>query len=548
MRPKKQKPPFSWLRFFLSISLCILLFFGIVFGASRLIEKPNQSAMSPFLEPLDPATLAGLNQQLETRWTENAVNIAPTADSHTLARRLSLSLSGAVPSLEELRRLEATPDSDRLNAWLDHLLTDNRTSQYLAERFARVYVGLESNFIVYRRRRMVNWLAEQLSVNRPYDEIARELIASRGIWTTSPAANFITVTHDQENGPNEIKLAARTSRAFLGVSLDCMECHDDKFGDRWKQKDFHQLAAYFAQTEIGLSGVWDNPWKDYETRFRGKQKPEPVVRQVPYQHELVDTKLTSPREQLAQWITHKENRSFSRAVCNRVWALLFGRPLVTPIDDIPIDGEVDPVLEYLAEQFVAYNHDLRKLIKLIVNSQAFLRASKSDNPDKPISIDQENAWAAYPLTQLRPEQVSGSIIQAASIQSLDSSSHIVRRLIRNAETRDFVKRYGDKGENEFVEGTGTIPQRLILMNGKLVNERTQPNPLLNSTSRIAALTKTPNKAIENAFLTVLTRLPTETELNHFTKLIEGKKRESRQRAMQDVYWSLINTTEFSWNR
>ncbi|MDF1812021.1 MAG: DUF1549 domain-containing protein [Verrucomicrobiales bacterium] len=544
-----QKANFSAGRFGLNFVLLLLAFAGCGFLMNALFKKPNISAVPPPSVNIPSQTLDELNSSFSSEWANKKVSPSPPADNYTLARRLSLSLTGAVPSLEELRKLESTPDIDQLNAWLNHLLTDRRYAHYLAERFARVYVGVEQGpFLVYRRRRMVNWIADQLAVNRPYDKMARELIASKGIWTTSPAANFITVTNGQgKMGPDEVKLAARTSRAFLGVSLDCVQCHDDKFGDRWKQKDFHQLAAFFAQSEVGVNGVWDNSSRDYETRFKGQKEAEKVSMEVPFQ-KAVFRENGSAREQLADWITHRENRSFSRAVANRAWAVLFGRPLVTPIDDIPIDGPVPAQLDILADAFVESGYDLQSLFRLIANSEPFLRDSKSDDPEKPVTETQEASWAAYPLTQLRPEQVAGSVIQAASIRALDSSSHIVKRFQRFNETKDFVKRYGDKGESEFSEGTGTIPQRLILMNGNLVKDRTEPNPFLNATTRIAALTKDPDRAIESAFLAVLTRLPTDPELSYFRQRIGDKKGDNRQKAFHDLYWALINSTEFSWNR
>ena len=162
---------------------------------------------------------------------------APAADRLTLARRLSLALTGSPPSLEEIRSLEKLPeDGDPIAFWLDHLFADRRYADYLAERFARAFVGVETGpFLVYRRRRLVTWLGDQLTANRPYDELVRDLISAEGLWTSQPETNFITVSVMQgKGGPDEQKLAARSSRAFLGFSLDCVQCHDDKFGDRWK--------------------------------------------------------------------------------------------------------------------------------------------------------------------------------------------------------------------------------------------------------------------------------------------------------------------------
>lgn len=544
---------FSWSRFFGHLSLLLVVLVSSGFLLYRYLDRPVALALPLPAEGGIPVSVGGLDEILENGWASRSLEVAPDADILTLARRLSLGLTGAIPSLEEIRRIEKTPRTEQLDAWLNYLFESDRYAHYMAERFARVYVGVENGpFLVYRRRRLVNWIAGELKANAPYDRMARELIASKGIWTTSPAANFITVTQSEggNDGPDEIKLAARTSRAFLGVSLDCVQCHDDKFGPRWKQEDFHQLAAYFASSEIGVSGVWDNPDRDYETRLRGSAEAEPVSMLVPFQRELepgID-EVESPRDRLAAWITHRENRSFSRAVANRAWAVLFGRPLVEPIDDIPIEGEVDPVLEYLADRLVESDFDLQALFRLIAHSRSFSRESSTGKSGVPVTAEQEQTWAAFPMTQLRPEQVSGAIIQSASLQTIDSSSHILSRVARLIQTGEFVKRYGDKGESEYVEGTGTIPQRLLLMNGKLVDERSAPNPLGNGSSRISILSGDSALAVENAFLAVLTRKPSDAELDYFANELSGLKGKQHQIGLQDLYWVLLNSTEFSWNR
>ncbi len=548
-----EKTPFVFWRFLLFSGLLVGAFVALVTTLYLWLPRPLVAGfVSNELPSSGGEEIVALDRLVKAQWASAGVEPAPEVDVYTLARRLSLGLTGAVPSLEELRRLEKTAEIDQLDAWLDHLFADERYAHYLAERLARVYVGVETGpFLVYRRRRMVDWLAEQLAANRPYDAMARDIIAAKGIWTTEPAANFITVTATDGGGkgsPDEIKLAARTSRAFLGMNLDCMQCHDDKFGDRWKQTDFHQLAAFFVESDISLAGVQDDPSLTYETRLRGSREAEPVAMQVPYQAELM-TDDGSARDRLASWITHEENRAFSRAIANRAWAILFGRPLVEPIDDIPIDAPVPAVLDYLADHLVAEGYDLQSLFRLIAHSAAFQRASQSGDPDLPVTVEQEQVWAAFPLTQLRPEQVSGSVIQAASVQAIDASSHILQRIMRWGGTNDFIKRYGDKGEQEYTESTGTIPQRLILMNGKLVDEKSEENPLVSASTRIATLAENPEVAVEAAFLATLTRLPTQREAAVFGEAFEKcRKPKDRVKALADLYWALMNSTEFSWNR
>lgn len=539
------------------ILIGIFVVLGITIGGS--------AALAIYFDARESDSLAGreipgewqveidrINEAFESHWETVQISPTPPADSHTLVRRLSLAMTGATPSLEELRLLERLPgEADPVQSWLDHLFDDPRYHNYFAERLARAFVGVEPGpFLVYRRRRMVNWLADQLEANRRYDALVRDLIAAEGIWTSNPEANFITVSVVQggnNEGPDEMKLAARTSRAFLGISLDCMQCHDDKFGDHWKQEHFHELAAFYAQAEVSLTGIREKRSKDYETRYLGQEDAEVVDEAVPFQPELLPEG-GNRRARLARWVTHEENRAFARAMVNRTWALLLGRPLNEPVDDIPLEGPYPVGMEALTDLFIRSGHDLQALIRGIAASAPFHRSSQSADPIHPVTQEQEAAWAAFPITPLRSEQVAGSIIQAASLQALDRDSHIIHRIRRFGETQDFVKRYGDQGENEFLEEAGTIPQRLLLMNGKLVSERTKPNPIMNSTTRLAHHASTDADAIEAAFLATLTRFPSEEESAHFALLLDGTTDNQRERVMEDIYWALINSTEFSWNR
>lgn len=529
--------------------IAIMVGLGIVL--LRYLEKPTITPLNASSVPAELADeIATVNAAFALAQTTAGVAPVPEADALTLARRLSLALTGAPPSLEEIRRLEALPiGADPVQAWLDHLFADRRYADYLAERFGRAFVGVETGpFLVYRRRRLVTWLGDQLAANRPYDELVRQLIAAEGLWTSHPETNFITVSVMQGGGgPDETKLAARTSRAFLGVSLDCMQCHDDKFGDRWKQQDFHQLAAYFAQADTTITGVRDKSAVEYETRYLGEKDLTLVTPRVPYSPGLSPDH-GSRREQLARWVTHPENAAFARVTVNRTWAILFGRPLSEPVDDIPLDGPFPAGLEELAKGFVGSGYDVQRLIRVIAGSDPFRRESRSGDEAAPVTAEQETTWAAFPVTPLRPEQVAGSIIQAGTLQALDSSTHILQKLRRFGETRDFVKRYGDRGEDEFAEESGTIPQRLLLMNGKLVHERTEPNPVMNSSTRLANHAPSDEATLDASFLAVLSRYPNEREQAHFSPLLAGLKKKERERALADLYWSLINSTEFSWNR
>ncbi|MGD9721026.1 MAG: DUF1549 domain-containing protein [Pirellulales bacterium] len=516
-------------------------------------------------------TAHAVNAAFRAAWKAQGLEPAGAADELTVARRISLGLTGTVPSLEEIRRIEAWPQGKRIDRWLAETLADRRYADFVAERLARAFVGVDDGpFLLFRRRRFVSWLSDQMAVNEPYDRIVRHLIADSGLWTDTPATNFVTVTIDPEaeTGPDESQLAARVARAFLGVRIDCAECHDHPF-ESWKQSDFQGLAAFFGQTQQSLRGIRDAKG-EYEIENRESGKLETIACRVPYQPELLPAS-GSRRERLAGWVTHHANRSFTREAVNRAWAMLFGRPLVEPIDNLSAANELPPALDVLADDFAAHHYDFRRLIEVIAATEVFRLDSQlapaaadavrpaaasaaADDGREQSAADGNNAiekhqaaWAAFPLTRLRPEQVVGALLQSASLSTIDASSHILVRFARTIGQNDFVRRYGDSGAEEFAAHGGTIPQRLVMMNGEIVFDKTKESLLANAATRIATLAPDDKTAVEIAFLAVLTRRPDDVESRVFVQRLAGTTGSERNERLGDLYWALLNGAEFSWN-
>lgn len=539
-------------RTWLSISAILAL---IVATASWLLrpEKTPDTArvgIDPAARKSLNASIASVDAVFASDWKAAGIDPLPRADDLAVARRISLALTGSIPSLEEIRTFESLPEQLRLEWWTDRLLSDPRSADYVAERFARAFVGVEGGpFLVYRRLSLVRWISGQIQAGRGYDAMVRDLIAAEGLWTTNPAANFITSTIDnnKKEGPDQVRLAIRTTRGFLGVRIDCVQCHDDKFGDRWKQADFHQLAAFYAGSDMKLTGVRDDRNKIHEVRYRGEDAEHAVRPMVPFSPELLPDR-GRPRERLAVWATHPKNLPFARAAANRAWAILFGKPLVEPIDDISLDSrEVPPALEALASDFIIHDFDLRRLFSVIAGTRAFRTDSRSPDADRPATTAQETRWAAFPITRLRPEQIAGSVIQSTYLNAMDSEAPFLLRLAKFGQTNEFVKRHGDLGEGEFDDPGGTIPQRLLLMNGKIVKERLDRNPFISAATRIRNLAPDPAAAIDAAYLCAFTRRPTPAERDHFSGRIGKEKGKSSHQGIEDLFWTLLNSTEFSWN-
>jgi hypothetical protein len=529
-----------------------LLFLGLVGGGLLTLganlmppreAKPVTSYDASAYQAEDfRAVVAAVDASFRKQWSEQQIQPVGRAPDLTVARRLALGLVGTVPSLEEVRQFEWLPPSERLAWWIDHILKDGRFSDYLAERIARACVGTEGGpFILFRRRRFVTWLAEQISKHRQYDEIVWDLIASDGLWTDKPAANFVSVTArpNEKNQPDPVRLAGRVTRAFLGLRLDCAECHNHPFS-HWKQTDFQGLAAWFGQTEIGLTGIHEGKG-EYEVTVKKSDTKKVVEPCVPCNPELLPT-AGNRRQQLAAWVTSAKNPYFARAAVNRVWALMLGRPLIDPVDNLETEGPPPPALQILADDFAANDFNIRRLIRVIACTEVFRLDSRGDREFTEVD---ETGWAIFPMTRLRPEQVVGGAIQTSSVTTINAESHIFVRILRLTGENDFVKRYGDSGEDEFGGKGGTIPQRLLMMNGSLIHDRIKQS-VFNAATRIAWQAPEDRRAVETAYLSVLTRRPTPDESQHFEKFL-AEDEMGRPQKLEDMFWALINTTEFSWN-
>ena len=527
--------------------LFVMVVGGGLFALAVNIVPPSKPARideynaPQYREPGFREVVQQVDAAFHQEWLSNGATPAEPAADLIQARRLSLGLMGTVPSLEEIRQLEALPPDQRMPWWIDHILKDSRFADYFGERLARSYVGVEDGpFIFYRRRRFVTWISQQIAANRPYDQIVRELVAGEGLWTDHPSTNFVSVTvqNENKNQPDPVRLAGRVTRAFLGLRLDCAQCHNHPFAE-WKQTDFQGLAAYFGQTEVGFKGIGDGN-AEYMAEDKAKVK-QVVPPSVPFSADLLPEKGTR-REKLAAWITHPKNPYFARATVNRVWALVTGRPLVEPVDNLEPGTPLPPALQLLADDFVNHQYDLRRLIRVIASSEVFRLDSATKHE---VGEAEEKTWAVFPLSRLRPEQVAGSVLQAATVSTLDAETHIVIRLARQGQLSQFVQRYGDTGEDEFDGRGGTIPQRLLLMNGELVRDRIGQSPV-NATVRISWVSPDDAKTVEAAYLAILSRRPTPKEAEYFEKFLRESSL-SRAEKVEDIYWALINSTEFSWN-
>ncbi len=474
-----------------------------------------------------------IDDAIATRWSPG-LEPAPLTDDLQIARRLTVTLHGRIPSLEEIRWFESRPPTTRLDEWLERLLRDRCFADYFAERFARGLVHSKgSDFpFPFRRDCFTNWLTEEIAQNRRYDEIARSVITATGVWTNDPAANFFTA-HEVD----PVRLTTRTTRMFLGLRLDCAQCHNHPFAE-WKQEDFHGLAAFYGGAQLAkfTSGVHDIE-QAYSYAPAGQEDRVGIGTRVPFAAELLPL-AGNDRDRLATWITHSKNPYFSRALVNRVWALMFGVGLSEPIDDLVAPKKQSEVLDIAAEEFTRSGFDLRQLIRTIAATQAFRRESAFQGA---FAEDREAVLAAFPSTRLRPEQLARAMLQTLSFAQHD---YAISGNVRNAESQ-LIEELGDKHEEEMSPREANLAQRLAVM-----NTRSLYHPLESmwggAAGELGFLSASPRVCVEVAFLVCLTRQPTTEEQQLCTERLTGLAPPERMQRLQDLFWVLTNSTEFSW--
>ena len=246
----------------------------------------------------------------------------------------------------------------------------------------------------------------------------------------------------------------------------------------------------------------------------------------------------------------------------RMAAAMLGQPALVPVRDIPFhrnsmgldgkrwwygEGEFPPGLETLAEDFIEHGYDLQRLIRLIAATEMFQLDSRADSP---ITRYHESLRAVFPHTRLRPEQIARTITQSCSVTTIDANSHIVDQLQQFFQQNEFIKRYGDTGEDEFGAHGGTLTQRLMLMNGKLAHEVPEFKPMLtNASSQVLRFAPSREKAIETVYLTTLSRPPSPREAEYFARVFAEAPHGDRGQieTIEDIYWTMINKDEFTWN-
>jgi hypothetical protein len=495
-----------------------------------------------------PAETAARVDAAFVRTLPAGTTLPDRADDATFLRRIHLDLTGKLPDPDELRRWTADTTTDKRARLIDKLL---HTEAYAVNwsRYWRDVVTYHTpasgNYLHWEL--FDRWWAEQFRRNRPWNQVVTALVTASGINDEIAPVNYLTGLYG-----NPVEVAATTSRVFLGVQIQCAQCHDAKT-EPWKREQFHQFAAFFGRARLIQHKDVNGRGTPYaiESRSDGqyhmtdKKDPDHLLAMQPRfltgESVGLETSDAERREALARFLTDAKNPWFARSYVNRMWTALLGWGFYPTVNDL--GGAEKPrypqVLHILEKDWIASGYDVRWLFQAIARTQAY--QGRLQVPSNTGGVP-----AACPV-RLRPEQVFEALQKTLAFDENDktipapapSSSPAVQRHrgLRNMVYQMFKV---DPSAPQ-AEMTGTIPQALLMMNSVLVQVATSARGK-TVLADLLAKGKSDEEILVALYERVLARKPTTEEKTICLRYVQ--KIGQRQEALEDVLWSLVNSTEF----
>jgi len=486
-------------------------------------------------------------------------------DDATFLRRVTLDLTGRLPTLAETKDFLASAAPEKRAAKIDQLLD----SIGYAELFANKWSGILRNKsqgnleqVARETHGFHDWIQASLNSDQRYDQFVRTLVTARGTPGTNPAVSWYRAVSDPKDQMADI------SQVFLGVRIQCAQCHHHPY-EKWSQDDYYGFAAFFST--IGRKEVRKMPENDvvYHKRIAAvaenpntnqKLKPTPLdgdPLDIPPERD--------PRIDLASWLTAKDNPFFAKMLVNRYWKHFFDRAIVEPEDDLRITNPPThpELLAELAESFVDSGFDLKQLCRTICNSRTYQLSSLPNSHNG----DDEQNFARYYPRRLSAEVMLDAMNDVAGAKNSFNREPVGIRAVALPDD-------AANGESFFLRVFGR-PQ----MDTACECERTasadlaQSLHLINSDAMQAVLSTSDGRAVElsqdaeaddqtkvtDLYLHALSRLPTDDELQIALSHIDGKRtraasasvsqspQQAVREAYEDIIWVMVNTKEFLFN-
>jgi hypothetical protein len=489
------------------------------------------------------------------------IGIPPSAvcDDATFLRRISLDVAGRLPTEEETRAFLESKDPGKRDSVIDRLLRSPGYADFFAGKWALLLHNKRdlasdtlSNFAFH------SWIRDNLLENTPYDALVRDLLAATGEIRTNPAVAWFKRVKEPQQQVEDV------AQLFLGVRMQCAQCHHHPF-ERWAQRDYYSLAAFFSQIGRKLSST---PEEEVIFHKRGvaqaeNKKTRQQVRPAGLGGESLEIPPDEdPRLRLAEWMRDKTNPFFAKALVNRYWKHFFRRGLVDPEDDMrdtnpPTNPEL---LDALAAKFVESGYDLKALIRTITQSTTYQLSSV---PNAHNGVDQQNFSRYYPRrlpAEVLLDAIDGLTGVPTNFPDLPPGTRAVS-LPDNSynRTTSFLKVFGrPEGlsvcECERVD-SASLSQSLHLLNSPdMKGKLSGPNSMAE---RLMKTKGTDADKIRSLYFTAFSRPPSADEVTQAEEylarpLTDGRGEpmdplKAKRTSLEDLIWALMNAKEFFYN-
>jgi hypothetical protein len=467
-----------------------------------------------------------VDEQIERRLAAEKLPHSPQTSDAEFLRRLYLDVHGTIPPADVVAPFLDDSDPDKRAKLVDRLLAGPEYGRWMADIWYRLLIPQGNIKNRVPKELLKEWLAGPFNSNRPWNEIAYELLAAEAPQIVDAPAMLWQLQDSGTLKPEEA--ADLVAPLFLGVTIRCAQCHDHPFTDL-KQDDFWGTAAFF--TKLVRDGQGVSNIRGLAERTNPKLVLPPYAKVVPVkflggESPAVD-KDQPLRPVLAAWVTSPDNPFFAKAMVNRMWAHFLGRGIVNPMDDMqPKNVPTHPeLLAGLSDRFIASGFDLKYLVRAITLSETYQRSSSP----APGNEQDEQLYSHKPVKVLSPTELYNSLVTLTMIGTTDE-----------AKTRPRFVQFFTAGDDPLEYDRG-IPQLLQIMNSPSFAKR-QADLIKQTTAG-----KTTEEVVELLYLTILARRPSPVESARMLRFVEQADT-SREESCGDVMWVLLNSSEFTVNR
>jgi uncharacterized protein DUF1549/uncharacterized protein DUF1553 len=472
-----------------------------------------------------------------------AVRVKPSGicTDEVFVRRVYLDIAGVLPTTQEVGAFLADINPRKRALLIDSLLERKEFAEIWVMQWAEL-LQIRSNNRISEKAALLyfEWVRDAIASNMPVDEMVRRILTATGGTFSEPATNFYQNQNDTK------VLAENVAQAFMGIRVQCAQCHNHPF-DRWTQNDYYSFSAFF--TQIGRKKAQD-PRETIVFNSGSGEIKHPVTGQVmppkPLGGEAPNVAGRDRRVVFAQWLTSTENPQFSRSLANRVWAHFMGRGIVEPVDDFRVSNPAanGPLLDALGERLTEYGYDFKALVRDICNSRAYQRSTEINETN---GSDDRNFSRAWPR-RLRAEVLLDIVCQVTEDAQKFKGLPLGERAVRIADgttSNYFLKTFG-RSTRETVAACEvsldpSLSQALHLLNGETISRKVTRGGVV---ARLLEQGQSPEQVVTELYRRCLSRSPTVVEVEAIIGQVDGN---NAQAVLEDLFWALLNAQEFVFN-